>query len=83
MCDEVAKLFVDTFNNDFKKGIPFLPTKKVIMNTIPVPLIDPASLAIIQSFIFKITSVHQPPIYPSLRVTSTTIHIRNYGSRRC
>ena len=60
-CDEVAKLFVDTFNNDFKKGIPFLPTKKVIMNTKPVPLIDPASLAVIQSFIFKITSVPQPP----------------------
>ena len=59
---KVVKLFVDTFNNDFKKGIPFLPTKKVIMKTIAVPLINPTSLAIIQSFIFKITSVPQPPI---------------------
>ena len=34
---------------------------KEIMNTKPVPLIDPASLAEIQSFILKIASVPQPP----------------------
>ena len=59
-CDDVTKLFTDTFNNDFKKCIPFTPPKKVILNSRP-PLIDPASLALIQVTTFKITSVPQPP----------------------
>ena len=59
-CDDIVKLFTDTFNSDFDKSIPFLPTSEIITNSKP-PLIDPVSLAMIKSYEFKITSVPQPP----------------------
>lgn len=60
-CDQVVKLFQDTFENDFAKGTPFAPTKKMILNTKP-PQLDPASVVLTQTFIFpKITSKPQPP----------------------
>ena len=57
---QVSKLFTSAFNSDFSKGIPFMPTKEVITDP-NHPLIDPASLAVIQTNVFKITNVEQPP----------------------
>lgn len=60
-CDELVKLFQDTFDADFAKGIPFLPTKDVILNTKP-PLLDPVSVTMMQTYVFKPISTRvQPP----------------------
>ena len=59
-CEDVAKLFTDTFNADFQISLPFLPPKEMITNN-SAPLIDPASLALIQATVFKITAIDQPP----------------------
>ena len=59
-CERVAKLFIDTFNNDFAKGLPFIPAKEMIINSNP-PLLDPVAQALIQGNVFKITSSPHPP----------------------
>ncbi len=53
--------FQDAFNNDFKvpNSTPFLPPKETILGN--PPLIDPASATLIQTHLFEITSITQPP----------------------
>ena len=72
-CEDVVKLFTDTFENDFLKSIPFLPTKEVITNS-QAPLIDPASLQTILSYQF-VTMASEPPT--ALTDSTLSINISN------
>ena len=58
--DKLAKYFADAFQADFLTSVPFVPPKEVILSTPPVK-IDPASTSQIQTHIFPITSISQPP----------------------
>lgn len=58
--DKLAKYFADAFQADFLTSVPFLPPKEVILSSPPVK-IDPVSTSQIQTHIFPITSIPQPP----------------------
>ena len=75
--DDLVKLFNDAFTDDFSllNSTPFFPTAQLILGN--PPKIDPVSAALIQTNVFKITSIEQPPAVlvesPLAYVTDITV----------